>query len=419
MWLSSSRWAPSIATSMKKSFQLAFLVFLSPVLAPLVEPVKADLTPHLAAIQAVENEGKGNKAASAAWEKLSAASAADLVTILGAMDNAGPLASNWLRSAVDVISDRTMAEGARLPVADLGEFLLDQNHSPKARRLAFDLIRSADAATADKLVPGMLMDPSPELRRGAVDRLISDGHSLMEADAKDTAALVYRQALNGARDVNQIKEIAGQLDKLERTVDLPKHFGFLMHWNVIGPFDNTGRAGFDQVFPPEESIDLSAEYDGKGGKGGKGGRVKWVDFVTADSFGMVDINKAFGMEKEVTAYATTEFLSANAQPAELRLGSKNAWKIWLNGELVFGRDEYHRGAAIDQYQLPVSLKEGKNTLLVKLCQNEQTETWTVEWEFQLRVCDSTGTAILATDRPATPTVGTNLQQAPDRRKAQP
>ncbi|MDA0813565.1 MAG: hypothetical protein O3C21_14395 [Verrucomicrobia bacterium] len=399
---------------MKKSFPFAFLVFLTPaLLAQLVEPVKADLTPHLAAIQAVENEGKGNKAASAAWEKLSTADAGDLVTILGAMDKAGPLASNWLRSAVDVISDRTTAEGARLPVADLGEFLLDQNHSPRARRLAFDLIRSADAATADKLVPGMLMDPSPELRREAVDRLISEGNSLLEGDAKDTAALVYRQALNGARDVNQIKEIAAQLEKLERPVDLPKHFGFLMHWNVIGPFDNTGRAGFDQVFPPEESIDLAAEYDGKGGK------AKWVEFVTADPFGKVDINKAFGMEKEVTAYATTEFLSANAQPAELRLGSKNAWKIWLNGELVFGRDEYHRGAAIDQYQLPISLKEGKNTLLVKLCQNEQTETWTVEWEFQLRVCDATGTAILATDRPATPTVGTDLQQAPDRRKAQP
>ena len=254
------------------------------------------------------------------------------------------------------------------------------------------------------------MDPSPELRREAVSRLMDEGRTLMESDAKDAAALVYRQALNGARDVKQIKEIAKSLEKLERKVDLPEHFGFLMHWKVIGPFDNTGRAGFDQVFPPEQSIDISAEYDGKGAK------AKWVEFVTADPFGMVDLNKAFGMEKEVTAYAYTEFTSANARPGELRLGSKNAWKIWLNGELVFGRDEYHRGAAIDQYQLPVSLNEGKNTLLVKLCQNEQTETWTVEWQFQLRICDTTGTAILATDRPPTPAEGTNLQQAPARRR---
>ena len=93
---------------------------------------------------------------------------------------------------------------------------------------------------------------------------------------------------------------------------------------------------------------------------------------------------------------------------ELRLGCKNAWKIWLNGELLFGRDEYHRGMSIDQYQLPAQLKEGKNTILVKLCQNEQTEQWTVEWQFQLRVCDATGTAVLAANRLPTPTESTQL-----------
>jgi hypothetical protein len=39
------------------------------------------------------------------------------------------------------------------------------------------------------------------------------------------------------------------------------------------------------------------------------------------------------------------------------------------------------------------LKKGGNTILVKACQNEQVEDWTVQWQFQLRVCDATGTAI--------------------------
>lgn len=399
---------------MNTRFPVRILSIVAPVLLGVSPHLEgADLTPHLQAIQAVEREGKGNRAASAAWEKLSHAEAEDLVTILQAMDNAGPLAANWLRGAVGVIADRAIAEGKPLPVAALGEFLLDTRHAARGRRLAFDLIVRVNAATAEALVPGMLMDPSPELRREAVARLMDEGRSLVDSGAGEAAALVYRQALHGARDVTQIKEIAEQLQKLNRDVDLPNHFGFLMHWKVIGPFDNTGRSGFDTVFPPEQGIDLAAEHDGKSGK------VTWVDFVTADSFGVVDINKAFGMEKEVTAYAFTEFDAASAQPAELRLGCKNAWKIWLNGELVFGRDEYHRGAAIDQYQLPVSLKEGRNTLLVKLCQNEQTETWTVEWQFQLRVCDATGTAILATNRPPTPTEGTNLQQAPGRRRPAP
>jgi hypothetical protein len=41
------------------------------------------------------------------------------------------------------------------------------------------------------------------------------------------------------------------------------------------------------------------------------------------------------------------------------------------------------------------LKKGANTVLVKCCQDEQKEEWTVEWEFQLRVCDRAGSAILA------------------------
>ena len=111
----------------------------------------------------------------------------------------------------------------------------------------------------------------------------------------------------------------------------------------------------------------------------------------------------------MTAYAYTEYHAAAAGPVQLRLGCKNAWKIWLNGKLVFGRDEYHRGMRIDQYQLDVNLAKGRNTLLIKLCQNEQMQDWTKQWQFQLRVCDPTGTAILAANRPPTPKKGTNNQ----------
>ena len=78
--------------------------------------------------------------------------------------------------------------------------------------------------------------------------------------------------------------------------------------------------------------------------------MKWSEFVTADEYGMVNINKAYpgpgdGL-KEVTAFAHTEYQAAEARDVELRLGCKNAWKIWHNGKLIFGRDEYHRGARI-------------------------------------------------------------------------
>ena len=117
---------------------------------------------------------------------------------------------------------------------------------------------------------------------------------------------------------------------------------------------------------------------------------------------MVDINEPYGHLKEVVAYAHHTFESNDARKAEIRLGCKNAWKIWLNGSLVFERDEYHRGMRIDQYTLPIEIQKGKNQLLIKLCQNEQKESWTDQWQFQLRICDSSGTAILAKNRLPTP-----------------
>jgi hypothetical protein len=53
---------------------------------------------------------------------------------------------------------------------------------------------------------------------------------------------------------------------------------------------------------------------------------------------------------------------------------------------------------IDQYIVNASLKKGTNRILLKIAQNEQEEEWAQRWQFQLRVCDTNGTAVLANDR---------------------
>ncbi len=370
-------------------------------LALCIHASAADISDSIKTIRAVGPEGQGNAAAAQAWQSLSKAETVALPEILAAMNGANPLAANWLRAAVDTIA----SDAKELPQQKLMHFLANQKHDPRARRLAYELIQNANPQLAARLIPGLLNDPSVELRRDAVQRVIDEAAKLQQADL---AQQHYRKALDAARDLDQIKAITKALRGLGQEVDLPRHFGFLMHWHVIGPFDNTERSGFAKVFPPEDKVDLEAAYDGKAGK------VKWSPFITADEYGMVDINKAYpgpgdGL-KEVTAYAYTEYHAAAARAVELRLGCKNAWKIWHNGKLVFGRDEYHRGMRIDQYKLKVHLAKGRNTLLIKLCQNEQQQDWTKQWQFQLRVCDATGTAVLAANRPPTPKTGTDNQQ---------
>ncbi len=347
-------------------------------------PVHAGIEESVKVLASVEREGKGNDAAGVAWREVVKAGPTALPALLNAAGKGSPVADNWLRLAGDAIIDGVQ-KNEPMPVAPLLAFLKDTSHPSAARVLAFDLLQKADAAKAGELEPGLISDPVQALRRGAVERLIKAA----KAKSGDDAKVIYSEALAAVRDEDQTKTIASALDKLGVKVDLPRHFGFLMKWNVIGPFENTERKGFDTVFPPEKEVKLDASYDGKGGP------VKWQPVESADEYGKLDFNKPLGSKKDVTAYAVTTFDSATEREAELRLGCKNAWKVWLNGELLFSRDEYHRGQKMDQYTMKCRLKKGPNTVLVKACQNEQTEQWTVEWEFQLRVCDSTGTAILA------------------------
>jgi hypothetical protein len=305
------------------------------------------------------------------------------------MDKANGLGQNWLRAAVDAIVERSLKNGDKLPAKELKTFLDDVSHRPVARRLAFELIAKTSPKRAAKLVPGFIDDPAPQLRRDAVAQVL-------EKAAAEKSEALYDKALRAARDVDQIEASAKALKDAGREVDLPKVMGFLMRWKVIGPFDNTDRKGFAVVYPPEKEIDFGASHAGKDGK------VKWSDFSTADPFGMVDVNLEYGELKQVVAYAHTFYDLPEAQAVQFRLGCKNAWKVWLNGELLFARDEYHRGIRIDQYLIDAKLKKGKNAILVKLCQNEQKESWTKQWQFQLRVTDDSGTAVLAANRLPTP-----------------
>lgn len=355
-----------------------------------------NLQPKLKALRDVAAEGKGHRAATQAWAELTVeARAEQLPEILAALDGASPLAANWIRAAFDAVAERQLEQGSTLPLADLEKFLGQRDHDQRARRLAYEWIARVDSAAPDRLIPQMLDDPSLEMRREAVARVILSAEKAA-ADKKTEAALAaYQQALVAARDVDQVLATAEALKKLGHPVDLARHFGFLMDWKLVGPFDNRGGMGFAVAYPPEENLDLTAKYPGAEGE------VRWVAHHTDNEFGFVDVNQALGKHKGAASYAVAEFQSDRAGPAEIRLGTENANKIWLNGKLLASTDVYHNNIAMDQYVGRGELRSGRNVILLKICQNEQTEDWAQDWKFQCRVCDASGKAILSIDRPAT------------------
>jgi hypothetical protein len=349
--------------------------------------VAQDTRSLIKTIHAIGNEGKGNEAARDAVLALAGRNASEIPDILSAFAGASPLAANYLRAAVESITDRSVKAKTNLPNVQLEKFIFDDEHDPRARRLAFEVLARVDKTAGDRIIPKLLQDSSPEFRRDAVQRLID------QAAAKpDNAKQLYQKALSGATDADQVKTISKALKGLKVNVDLQTHFGFLTDWKIIGPFDNVKLVGFAKVYPPEEKLDFKATLEGQKGD------VKWGKITTEDDFGILDIAKSIAPHKGAVMYLSTTFVADKKRDLQFRLGTTNAWKIWVNGKLLFGRDEYHRGMAIDQYTVKASFKPGKNVVLVKLCQNEQTQDWAQRYQLQIRVCDNSGVAVLSADR---------------------
>jgi hypothetical protein len=354
----------------------------------------ADLSGPLQTLHKLGPKGEGNPQATEAWKQLSQADISQLPELLAGLDGANPLAANYIRAAIEAVAERHVQRGGKLPLAALEKYVLDTRHEPRGRRLAFEWLTRGDSTAPDRLIPGMLHDPSIEFRRDAVARLLEEAAPLYEAKKFDAAVPLYRKAFGGARDLDQIELIAKRLREMDQTVDLPTHFGFLMQWKLIGPFDNTDKKGYAIDYPPEKELKFDAAY------AGKTDTIKWFDHTTTDDHGMVDLNKAIGKHMGAVGYAVAFFESPRERKVQLRLGCINANKLWLNGKLLHEREVYHANTGIDQYIAEGTLKPGRNVILLKVCQNEQTEMWAQNWQFQLRVCDAVGTAILAADRSA-------------------
>jgi hypothetical protein len=360
----------------------------------------------LRTIKRVDHKAAGNAEAAKAYDQLIKGGRETLPAILSAFEDANPLAENYLRSAFEVVAEKGAGEP---PQAEITKFLRERSHNQNARALAFEWLKSQDADAAESFLDESLLDPSSEIRRLAVARKIEQAESA-EGDA---AIAAWRAALSGAIDQDQVKQVADALKAAGEEVDLARHFGLLTEWKIIGPFDNKDMKAFDVAYPPEREIDFSATYEGMTGE------VGWQTITTDDPFGKVDIAKSVGPHKGAVMYMYAEFDSPEAGEAWFRLATANAWKLWVNGELVFAREEYHRGMRWDQYRVPAALKQGKNVLRLKILQNEQTQDWAQTYSVQFRVCNKEGVAILPTQpyRAALDTVKRSIADTSPSRRA--
>jgi hypothetical protein len=347
-----------------------FLFVASLSAAAAMPSAVAEDAPTLARRLAAAGPGSGHAELAAVADRLAMMPADEVATALAALGKATPAGANWLRSGLDRAVERL---GADISADALAGLATDRSLPPRARSLAYGWLEARDPARAGKLLAGMLEESALDLRRAAVAKLLADATGGDEAAEK----AAHRQALAAARDVDQIEAIAGWLSEHGEPTDVAEVLGFVRRWRVSGEYDNTGGAGFAKAYPPEEG---GAAPDG----------AAWKPVVSTDTHGEVDLNAAVATKKGVLAYGLAELEMPAAGPAEVRIGSPCAVVVWVNGRRVMEHEIYHASEAIDQYVAAAEFRAGRNTVLVKCCQNEQTEPWAGEWKFQLRITDPLG-----------------------------
>ncbi|MFN3191217.1 MAG: hypothetical protein ACE361_11880 [Aureliella sp.] len=317
--------------------------------------------------------------------------AIDVVSVLDAMKAATPTAKNWLLSVAQTVADRDSEAAKR----KLDNFLQSRSpQDPAARYWAFDYVTNEQTDVRKAFLRAHLDDPSLDIRYEAIQLAMEElGEQTSE---KEQRLAKLKEMLSLARLPEQVQSINKELESLDSGVSLLEHFGFIAEWQLLGPFDNSEQSAFDKKYQPEADY-LASRLDVNQSVKGKSEEISWQSITTEEANGALKIADALDKEKGAVAYLLGNFNSSSATTCELRVGSPNATKVWLNGELVISREVYHSGTQIDQYSANVKLKPGANSIFIKSCQNEQDESWAQDWEFQLRFTDETGAAIRQVD----------------------
>lgn len=157
---------------------------------------------------------------------------------------------------------------------------------------------------------------------------------------------------------------------------------WIKNWYLAGPFPLTESSDETRHLP-----DFDTDFLQKNGgekslvvKNGqaiqfKGGSAQWIKYDGQDS--LVNLDEIISKKSFVAAYAYTEIVAERDGLSLLAIGSNDGGRLWFNGEQVWDYPEA-RGFSPDDDFIPVAVKKGLNTILLKIEERGN------RWEFGAR-----------------------------------
>jgi cellulose synthase operon protein C len=164
-----------------------------------------------------------------------------------------------------------------------------------------------------------------------------------------------------------------------------KALGYVGSFLVVGPFDNEGKAGLAQVFEPE--AELNQPITPGRAYSGKERPVRYRAVANAFPFGWLDASALVRPETKVCIYATAfvkdDKLTRGTRKARVYVGAGGAFKLFWNGQESL-QDAAYRGHDFDRSGVEVTLEPGPNSLVVKVCGEDNAP------ELSVRLADEQG-----------------------------
>ncbi len=235
---------------------------------------------------------------------------------------------------------------------------------PQQKKLVFaGLGKAGSVAALDLLEPYL---DKPALRSAAATALVQIA-GRVGGEARDRAVKAVKKVVSAA-DRDAIRKKARKVLN-----DLTRYEDHILTWEAAGPYQGEGKrskAIFKRAFAPEKDP----------------ASVDWRPIEKGVGDWNVNLQATFGSKDHVAAYVRTRIRSPKQQEARLEIGSDDAVKAWLNGDLV--HENYtNRGVGPRQDIVDVELDKGWNTLMLKAVEPEGG------WAFACRVRDRNGAAL--------------------------
>jgi HEAT repeat protein len=356
-----------------------------------IAPARAEVRSELCAVLVARREPAAGRALAEAIRGDSAEVRLAALRLAGGVDDPSlePLLVRWAEHGEP--GERAAAAASLLERA---RTLQGRGDSRRALELFRELVRIADgprelagaieglAALEGEAALGTLaaLDDRSSLRDSLARARIAIASDLAGRD-RGRARELLEEVCAGPASRTLRKVAARRLETLGGDpAAVARRRGCLTQWRVSEPFPDVPEGEQGQAQGRAElgehpfGSDVAAHA------------ARWRVVSSADPDGVVDLAALLDPDQDVVAYAYGELASPLAREAQLLVGSDDGVAIWINGARVHSH-RVSRGLTPDEDRVPVTLREGTNSILVKVAQGGG------DWGFCVRAAGADGRAL--------------------------